>query len=171
MDLITFCLGVWLISDALTDRGYLALGVVAGSCVLPAGVLSAPFLALAWIGTALCLGRFARDGLVAGAKALAERSRRIPIADKSVRELAAIEADQDRQLRLLDRQIAVLGREDDWDRWKLLPATDRPTSLRSGRLGAGRTMLTRAIAAERRRLGRKAPHTCHTPRATAESLR
>lgn len=46
MDLITFCLGVWLISDALTDRGYLALGVAAGSCVLPAGVLSAPFLAL-----------------------------------------------------------------------------------------------------------------------------
>lgn len=39
------------------------------------------------------------------------------------------------------------------------------------RLGVGHTMLTRAIAAERARLGRRAPKTLHNPRQVAETLR
>lgn len=151
MDLLTYALGVWIIWDAIDSRGMLALGVLAGAFTLPAGAVAPSVVALAWAGSVVCLAKILHAGISAGFSALlrALAARRAPLAfaAKTTRDLAAIEAEQDRQLRLLDRRIALyeggaktvvgvwaedVARTADMARaeaWKDLPATNRPTSL------------------------------------------
>lgn len=141
MDLLTYALGVWIIWDAIDSRGMLALGVLAGALTLPAGAVAPSVVALAWAGSVVCLTKILHAGISAGfsalLRALAVRPAPLAFTAKTTRDLAAIEAEQDRQLRLLDRRIELYENGPKAaEAWKDLPLhepPDRATTI--GRIG------------------------------------